>query len=72
LLFDVNLSPRLPAHLVEQFTGSRHVRDVGLRGTTDQDIWKFAGAADFTIVTKDDDFEDLVCYAVRHQRQSGL
>jgi predicted nuclease of predicted toxin-antitoxin system len=59
LLFDENLSPRLPALLVDEFPGSRHVRDVGLRGTTDQDIWNFAGAADFTIVTKDDDFRGL-------------
>ena len=59
LLFDENLSPRLPALLVDQFPGSRHVRDVGLRGATDQGIWDFAAAADFTIVTKDDDFRGL-------------
>jgi predicted nuclease of predicted toxin-antitoxin system len=59
LLFDENLSPRLPALLSDQFPGSRHVRDVGLRGATDQDIWNFAAAADFTIVTKDDDFRGL-------------
>ena len=59
LLFDENLSPRLPALLGDQFPGSRHVRDVGLRGATDQDIWNFAAAAAFTIVTKDDDFRGL-------------
>ena len=59
LLFDENLSPRLPALLSDQFPGSRHVRDVGLRGATDQDIWNFAASADFTIVTKDDDFRGL-------------
>ena len=53
MLFDENLSPRLPALLSDQFPGSRHVRNVGLRGATDQDIWNFAAAADFTIVTKD-------------------
>jgi len=51
LLFDENLSPRLPALLVDEFPGSRHVRDVGLRGTTDQDIWKFAGATEATSST---------------------
>ena len=30
-----------------------------LGGATDQDIWDFAAAADFTIVTKDDDFRGL-------------
>ena len=59
LLFDENLSPRLPALLGDQFPGSRHVRDVVLRGATDQDIWNFAAAADYTIVTKDDDFRGL-------------
>jgi predicted nuclease of predicted toxin-antitoxin system len=59
LLFDENLSPRLPSLLGDQFPGSRHVRDVGLRGAMDQDIWNFAAAADFTIVTKDDDFRGL-------------
>ena len=59
LLLDENLSPRLPALLVDQFPGSRHVPDVGLRGATDQGIWRFAGAADSTVVTKDDDFRGL-------------
>jgi predicted nuclease of predicted toxin-antitoxin system len=59
LLFDENLSPKLPALIGDQFPSSRHVRDVGLRGATDQNIWNFAPGADFTIVTKHDDFRGL-------------
>jgi predicted nuclease of predicted toxin-antitoxin system len=35
LLFDENLSPRLPRLLAEQFPDSVHVRDCGLKGAPD-------------------------------------
>lgn len=38
LLFDENLSPKLPHLVGAVFADSRHVRDVGLKGQTDQDI----------------------------------
>jgi predicted nuclease of predicted toxin-antitoxin system len=59
LLFDENLSPRLPTALSDAFPGSTHVRVVGLKGASDQTIWEFALKAGFTIVTKDDDFKSL-------------
>lgn len=59
LLFDENLSPRLPAALAPLFDGSRHVRDIGLKGKTDQEIWRFAADQGLTIVTKDDDFRGM-------------
>jgi predicted nuclease of predicted toxin-antitoxin system len=59
LLFDENLSPRLPGVVADGFPGSVHVRDVGLKGATDEEIWTFAGKNGFTIVTKDDDFRGL-------------
>jgi predicted nuclease of predicted toxin-antitoxin system len=31
LLFDQNLSPRLPARLAAEYPGSAHVRDFGLQ-----------------------------------------
>jgi predicted nuclease of predicted toxin-antitoxin system len=59
LLFDENLSPRLAGAMGAGFPGSSHVRDVGLKGSNDQEIWTFASMQGFTIVTKDDDFRGL-------------
>jgi predicted nuclease of predicted toxin-antitoxin system len=59
LLFDENLSPRLVSAMVGSFPGSIHIRDVGLKGATDLEIWSFAQQRGYTIVTKDDDFRGL-------------
>jgi predicted nuclease of predicted toxin-antitoxin system len=56
LLFDENLSPKLPRLLHTQFPGSVHVRDCGLKGRGDQAIWEYARDNGFTLVSKDDDF----------------
>ena len=59
LLLDENLSPRITSALSEQFPGSKHVRDVQLKGQSDHRIWGFAAENGYTIVTKDDDFRAL-------------
>ena len=59
LLFDENLSPSLKIHLADSYPGSLHVRDVGLRGGSDSEIWAVAAKEDLIIVTKDDDFRQL-------------
>lgn len=59
LLFDENLSPRLVSVTADAFPGSIHIRDAGLMGATDQDIWTFAQQRGYTIVTKGDDFHGL-------------
>jgi predicted nuclease of predicted toxin-antitoxin system len=56
LLFDENLSPKLPRLLQSQFPDSAHVRDCGLKGHTDQAIWEYARVNGFTLVSKDGDF----------------
>jgi predicted nuclease of predicted toxin-antitoxin system len=57
LLFDANLSPKLVGRLAGLFPGSVHVFDTGLaRFTTDEDIWEYARANGFAIVTADSDF----------------
>jgi predicted nuclease of predicted toxin-antitoxin system len=56
LLFDENLSPRLGALLAAQYPGSLHVRDCGLKGAPDQQIWDYARLNDFILVSKDSDF----------------
>ena len=42
LLFDENVSHRLPQSLSNEFPGSTHVRTVGLRGAGDRKIWDYA------------------------------
>ena len=42
LLFDENLSFKLPRILSSDFPGSRHVRNCGLKGSPDGDIWEYA------------------------------
>ena len=57
-LFDANLSPALVKALGLQFPHSDHVRDVGLRTATDDEIWNYAKVNEFSIVSKDTDFRE--------------
>ncbi len=59
LLFDENLSPKLPNRLSNLFPNSLHVRDVGMKATTDSVVWDYAKENDFMIVSKDADMHDL-------------
>jgi predicted nuclease of predicted toxin-antitoxin system len=57
LLFDQNLSPRLPQLLADIYAESVHVREIGLRDASDAEIWEFAKANGYAIVSKDSDFQ---------------
>jgi len=57
LLFDQNLSPRLPRLLSDLYPDSAHVREVGLRDATDTVIWIHAKQNGLVIVSKDSDFQ---------------
>ena len=57
LLFDQNLSHRLPALLAAEYPGSEHVQDVGLNAVDDFVIWQYAADQGLTIVSKDSDFQ---------------
>ena len=57
LLFDQNVSPRLPRVLADIYPESVHVREIGMRDATDTAIWEYAKAYDFVIVSKDSDFQ---------------
>ena len=59
LLFDENLSPRLPGLLADLFPGSLHVRDVGMKATDDPVVWEYAKGNGLMIVSKDMDMHDL-------------
>lgn len=58
LLFDENLSPKLPQALSAEYPGSEHVRTVGLLGAEDQRIWDYSREHGYTIVSKDTDFRE--------------
>jgi predicted nuclease of predicted toxin-antitoxin system len=57
LLFDQNLSPRLPRLLADIYADSIHVREVNLRDADDVEIWEYAKANGYAIVSKDSDFQ---------------
>lgn len=59
LLFDENLSPKLPLRLRDIFPDSLHVRDVGMKATVDSIVWDYAKDNNFMIVSKDSDMHDL-------------
>ena len=57
LLFDQNLSPRLPQLLADLYPDSAHIRELGMRDATDTEIREYAKANGFAIVSKDSDFQ---------------
>ena len=59
LLFDENLSHRLSMRINDLFPGSSHVALESLLQSRDVEIWEYAGAQGFAIVTADGDFYDL-------------
>ena len=59
LLFDHHLSRKLVARLADVFPASSHVVFHQLDQAADSAIWSFARTHDYTIVTKDSDFNDL-------------
>jgi predicted nuclease of predicted toxin-antitoxin system len=60
LLVDAQLPPALARWFVAKGHAAQHVADVGLRDSTDEQIWKFALAHSLILVTKDEDFPSRV------------
>jgi predicted nuclease of predicted toxin-antitoxin system len=58
LLFDENLSPRLTGLLADVYPGSAHVDDCGLGSADDEAVWRYARDENFSIVSKDSDFQE--------------
>jgi predicted nuclease of predicted toxin-antitoxin system len=56
LLFDENVSHKLPRLVAASFPDSQHVRNLALKGHTDEEVWDYAKANGFTLVSKDNDF----------------
>lgn len=49
LLFDENLSPKLPSRLSDLFPNSLHVRDVDMKATIDPIVWDYAKEFEISI-----------------------
>lgn len=59
LLLDENLSRKLVVRLAELYPESAHVLEFGLLASVDREIWDFAKARNFVIVSADSDFYEL-------------
>ena len=55
-LVDNQLPSALAKLLVSRGHDARHVLDVGLDAASDTEIWKYAAANSFVLITKDEDF----------------
>ncbi len=59
LLFDQNISFRIIKEILPLFPGSKQVREVGLEGKQDREVWGWAKTNGFTLVSFESDFADL-------------
>lgn len=59
LLFDQNISFRVVRKIIQDFPLAISVWDVGLYEEYDIPIWKYAKENGYTIVTQDDDFDNM-------------
>jgi len=59
LLFDQNISFRIVGKLQDILPFASQVRLLGLENSTDFEIWDFAKANSYTIITFDTDFYDI-------------
>ncbi len=59
-LVDAQLPPALVQLLREHDHEAEHVTDIGPADMSDRDIWRYALEHDAVIVTKDEDFADMV------------
>jgi predicted nuclease of predicted toxin-antitoxin system len=64
LLFDQNLSRRLPRFLADIYPESVHVREINMRDATDTQIWDYAKIHEFVIISKYSTFRHEV-YSLR-------
>jgi predicted nuclease of predicted toxin-antitoxin system len=59
LLLDQNLSFKLCRKVAHVYPDSEQVRTLGLASADDREIWRYAGAHDFTLVSLDADFAEM-------------
>ncbi len=68
LLFDQNLSRRLPALLATEFPGCQQVVPAGLSGADDLTVWAYAAVNGLAVVSKDSDFATWPSPSARRRR----
>ncbi len=56
LLFDENISLKLVSLVAQEFPESSHIDFLRMQGSTDSNIWEYAKAENYIIVSKDNDF----------------
>ncbi|MBB34191.1 MAG: hypothetical protein CME88_05035 [Hirschia sp.] len=59
-LIDENLSWRLVRLIEQEFPDCRHLSSCGLMTARDEDVWAYAKANGFVLLSKDDDMQELV------------
>ena len=59
-LIDNQLPVALARFMAERGVACQHVRDLGFDTSSDEEIWRFSLANQYTIVSKDDDFQIMV------------
>ncbi|MFM7629343.1 MAG: DUF5615 family PIN-like protein [Algoriphagus sp.] len=59
LLFDQNTSFRIVKEILPLFPGSKQVREVGLEGKQDREVWSWAKLNGYSLVSFDSDFAHL-------------
>jgi len=62
LLFDNNISHRIIARISDIFLDANHVMLENLDEVSDDKVWMFARSHNYTIVTKDSDFNDMAIH----------
>ncbi len=60
LLFDQNISFRIVKLIRDRYPDVAQITQLELSNPTDREIWKFARENNYTIVTFDSDFNDLL------------
>ena len=58
-LFDQNISHRIVSKIKTVYKNAYSVKDLHLQNSKDKQLWDFAKATNFTIITFDSDFADL-------------
>jgi len=59
-LVDAQLPPALARLLTQHGHVAEHVHDIGLGHAPDREIWRIAGERSAILITKDEDFANLV------------
>ena len=60
-LVDNQLPPALARFIESELKVSAiHVVDVGLRDASDAEVWRYASAEDLILVSKDEDFANMI------------